>query len=637
MTTSLYPDFIHYYGEYEKFLEEEKGKKPNTYCMTLFGISGAGKSTFLSRLKSSMTPKEFYESVINRSNEKVTVEDVTIGRSITSVTVVPKMHNIGNISIYDVPGFKDTDDNKKIIINILHKCLLTHVKHNKFIAVLKLDLIEEERMTQLIGDYFDSFFQLFGKNYRKNIDNVYFVITHFDKHNLSIERIIDTMKKRIYDAIDLDKDQLTFFLKRLVRKHIIVDYKNDTQEQLINKMSDLLREESNSIMQSEMTITNLDVYENDLNKKLKDELEKYITSLSQDFEKNWENLKTYRDGIQLYVKDKKEYIQKSEQIANEINMINEFLQNVDKTIDLISKDNDKLECERKAAISDMASQQVILDVFERTLKDEFMTNVRVDVAQRSDFSGYYIDNVINIDQSQFKERIILITRYEKNDDTLKTYLKTGGIIPDDIKKIKNFSGDIVLYNNNTSFNSYIEVKSNYDDSTKQLKISAKCNIPFKMYLYYTQELNNSLIFDKSKQHFQTKVTYNEKRSTDLMKQIEQNVNEIELLKLKDIDKRNKKNDIMIKHAECELKIKELQQNLNQMNITINDTLDKQGNVINVIKNNELYVTANKILKIFNKNHLRSSINDQVSKINKFCDESLLKFNNFRESVLLLQK
>lgn len=242
--TTLFQDFIKYYNDYEKFLDEERMQTPTDYCLTLFGVSGAGKSTFLSRLKSDLPADRFYSDVINRTDERMMVEDVAIGNGMTSTTIVPKLHHIGpNLSIYDVPGFKDTDNNKKIIINILHKCLLNHVKQNKFIAVLRLDVLEEDKMTQLVGDYYDSFEALFGiDSFRRSIENVYFVITHFDKRNLSVAQIVDTISKRVMASIDVDKPQLAFFLNRMKKKHIIIDYKEDGQRDLLAKLEAMLVE-----------------------------------------------------------------------------------------------------------------------------------------------------------------------------------------------------------------------------------------------------------------------------------------------------------------------------------------------------------------------------------------------------------
>ena len=56
------------------------------------------------------------------------VEGVKVGGTIGSTTLVPVMYNVGGLQIFDVPGFKDTDEERQVVINILHKCLLTRVQ-----------------------------------------------------------------------------------------------------------------------------------------------------------------------------------------------------------------------------------------------------------------------------------------------------------------------------------------------------------------------------------------------------------------------------------------------------------------------------------------------------------------------------
>lgn len=636
MSNDLYKSLITYYGEYTKFIAEEK--TTNDCSLTLFGVSGAGKSTFLSRLKSTMRPHDFYESVILREKEMITVEDVTIGNSISSVTIVPRLHEIGKLAIYDVPGFKDTDDNKKIIINILHKCLLNHVKQNKFIAVLRLHLLEETRMTQLISDYYDSFAQLFGENYRKNIDNVYFVITHYDKHeSLSIKDVVKLMKERIFSSLDLNKQDLAYFLKRLVQKHILVDYKKDTQDDLLHRFDELLNDEKKSITKEDMTITNLDVYENELNKKLKKDVDDLTKQIIDDSTKNLEELKKQKESVESVLKEKSENTFKRDQVSGELDVVNNFLQNVDSGIDLITKKNEAFEFEKKLLISDAASQQNVLGVFDKTLREEVIINVRADVSKRTAFGGYYLENIMNIDQSLYKERVILITKHETNDSTLRTYLNTGSIIPDDIKKIKQFQSDLVLYNNNTCLRHGITVDPKYDEHSKELSIYVKCDVPFKFYFYYTQEMNQSLVFEKTKRHFTNIINFNENKANHITKQIEQNIHEINTIKLKDAGERVKREELLYKQTDLNNKIKEYEQKLEDANKLINETCDKHVRYLSNIKNTDLYVTANKILRIFNSNQLKSDVNEKITYINKYVEETIQARNNFKKSILLLQK
>ena len=178
------------------------------------------------------------------------------------VTIVPRLHKIDalslspdEMSIYDVPGFKDTDENKRIVINILHKCLLNHVKDQKFIAVLKFDLLEEDRLGNLIADYYDEFAKLFGSNLRQNIDNIYFVLTNVDKKTgsgydpdkgfdeLKMLKLQNELTKK---AAKIPRPDFPYFVSRMTEKAILVDYRNDTQDSLVRKLKEMVANETDN-------------------------------------------------------------------------------------------------------------------------------------------------------------------------------------------------------------------------------------------------------------------------------------------------------------------------------------------------------------------------------------------------------
>jgi len=97
---------------------------------------------------------------------------------------------------------------------------------------------------------------------------------------------------------------LAYFLKRLVRKHLIVDYQEDNQEKVQNKLIDLLNEKTDGITLSEISITNLDVFENELDKKLSKDLDNYIDQIKNEFNTNFELLKREKEIILALIKTK---------------------------------------------------------------------------------------------------------------------------------------------------------------------------------------------------------------------------------------------------------------------------------------------------------------------------------------------
>ena len=121
--TSLFKLFFECYNEFDAKFDAV----PATSSIICFGVSGAGKSAFLARLLSRLDPSGFKAALPKDSI--VSIEGVNVGGTIGSTTLVPVMYNVGGeLQIFDVPGFKDTDEERQVVINILHKCLLTRVQ-----------------------------------------------------------------------------------------------------------------------------------------------------------------------------------------------------------------------------------------------------------------------------------------------------------------------------------------------------------------------------------------------------------------------------------------------------------------------------------------------------------------------------
>jgi len=217
----------------------------------------------------------------------------------------------------------------------------------------------------------------------------------------------------------------------------------------------------------------------------------------------------------------------------------------------------------------------------------------------------------------------------------RSFFDTNSLIPSDINKIKQFTSNIVLYNNNICVTKNITVESNFSELTKQLRVKVTCDVPFKFYLYYTTEIKSTLVPTLLKRTFHDKIQNNKKKVAELENQINTAFNDIELLKAKDIEKRQRQTELRTLLTDLNIQIKNLIQTLNNSTDSFRDELNLQQKYLTSIRDTDLYSIGSKIQKIFNKNKLKSSINDQIVVINKFIEEELLKTKTYRENFVTL--
>ena len=216
-------------------------------AIVCFGITGAGKSTFLARLRSPKTCGEFHQAVFGErhSGEDYTTEEgVRIGHKAPSTTLVPKLHAVGNMGVWDVPGFKDNNQGKQIVINILHMCLLRRLNKAKFLIVVDVNvLFQENAMTTLVGDYHGKLRELFAHGsdaqYNQYIQHFYLVLTHNDKHHHTEQQIKEQITEKMIECAG-ESDGLHLFFNRMLKSHVVADYAHQDKATLVAALSNLL-------------------------------------------------------------------------------------------------------------------------------------------------------------------------------------------------------------------------------------------------------------------------------------------------------------------------------------------------------------------------------------------------------------
>lgn len=191
---------------------------------------------------------------MNRDGENkkfCTIDSVTIGHRKISQTVIPKVYTVksgheGRLHFCDMPGFNETDSEKKISIDVLQKCFLTRVHNAKFLVVADINTLKEAKMTTLMSHYDEPLSQLLGRKYEDGIDHLYFILTKnspVGDPNRMTEA--DVERLAFQGAKDFHKTQRTGtqFLYRLSDRFIIVDMEQDNNVTLLNKIQVMIEQD----------------------------------------------------------------------------------------------------------------------------------------------------------------------------------------------------------------------------------------------------------------------------------------------------------------------------------------------------------------------------------------------------------
>jgi GTPase SAR1 family protein len=244
-TNNALKEFLKRYNELKDNLS--KSRPSDKEILMLFGTSGAGKSTFLSRILSDKSDSDFNEIVISRdtdSYENVDLEGVRIGAAKKTSTIVPKRYVLPHDRvIYDVPGFGDNDETTEQVIQLMYRCLLSKVTATKYIIVIAAPAIyTHERKSSLETEYTNKLLSIFGReNFKKSIsNNAFFVITQADMIN-ETETEKKSIREHIGDLQDVaneqEKSDFALFLTALKGNHFVVDYQSWSPEAFWMKYS----------------------------------------------------------------------------------------------------------------------------------------------------------------------------------------------------------------------------------------------------------------------------------------------------------------------------------------------------------------------------------------------------------------
>jgi len=156
-----------------------------------------------------------------------------------------------------------------------------------------------------------------------------------------------------------------------------------------------------------------------------------------------------------------------------------------------------------------------------------------------------------------------------------------------------------------------------------------------MYIFHTTEMPKTALPHTLKRTFREKIQFNKNKAAELEGQMTSAQNDIDALRKKDIDKRNRQTELRNIQTDLDIQMKGLAQTLASSTDTFNQLFVAQAKFLNAITSQELYTIGSKIQKIFNKNSLKSSINEQIVLIDKYIADELAKIKTYKDNLLTL--
>jgi len=495
--SDVYQLFVDCYRDFDEKFDRTSVNEEAVVC---FGVSGAGKSTFLNRLLNRLPVQEFLDVIKQQgahTGASYSFKDQpdlpTLGHMVESCTLVPEKYSVSrDLPVYDVPGFKDTNVNKQIVINILHKCLMTRVERSQFLVIIDVEKVFELRLTGLIDDYHNTLRDLFGPRFKQSMKYVHFVLTHKDKHGYSDEEIEEKLKTNTLDAMEIDNPDLPVFLNRLRNHHLVVDYTKHDGEWLKTELRRMLREtgEPGSITQDQLNKEQLDVYSNKLHSRCEQFLQRKVRDAEE--QRQAMDIKHARILAELE-RLAVQALAAANKVKLEENLRTEKLLENEELEKRITGNTARLEScsaemeKRRVELESFRSQEAFL---LSQLSSISSVSLRQDLSLPGSLGNYagrqFVRTVVAI-EGNVEDSVMLVTAAEPDDATLKGYIGNDGrLIPDNLDRINRCDLDVVWYNSKshahkTEVLEKVNMVKNPADKTITLEIVGRSR--FKVFLY----------------------------------------------------------------------------------------------------------------------------------------------------------
>jgi len=242
----LLRETVRYHAEFEEQFKDDRLLGKETYLT--FGLSGAGKSTFLARLVGNWPPEVFYDEITKtrpKTENYFMIENVRIGHGDVSTTVVPRGYSIEDKVIFDMPGFSDTSPNRRLQIRFLQQCLVNKIRSAKMLVILKIQFIlEDKKWVTLSEIYAKSLKDLFGTSYKTALNSMHFMLTHGDE--IEGEREKQLSHTFIYDKLLKaghslrESEDVRNLIDRMSESFFVVNYSSMSKKDVLEGVKEMI-------------------------------------------------------------------------------------------------------------------------------------------------------------------------------------------------------------------------------------------------------------------------------------------------------------------------------------------------------------------------------------------------------------
>lgn len=647
--TELYTAVIETTGKYGERLAEEAGLKAHNITSIMFGVPGSGKSTFVARLASTKSAKEFNEEILHRDTTldgDIIVEGIKIGAGLKSTTLFPQKHVINDIGIYDMAGYKDNDEDLCTIIGVGHKIHMSflNVRGGFIILVLiNAGYFKDGRLHSFIDGYHKEFIEKFGKDPR-TLNNTYFIINHLDDNPDMIDKLTEHLYRRTFDASALGDGILNQFMHRLTTKHITIDYRTDGQTECYRKFAKMIGigddgrlRPVEGIVGGGISTMSFDVYDSLLCTKLNKDIEEYLKSIDDDYKISSDTIKKLRTDIDLDIKKCDDIAKSIMSKHGEIEAITasrgEFVQSLRR----FALEKKRCESEINELQKEYEHTKNIYATYERSAKDIMVTTVQVFVSHtHNKLSNTLIPQTIRTQRIELMldlvgqkivdtVAIVVNLGKELNDESIRRYVDNGGkLVPTDYRKMKKYMPEGVLYNtgvgDKTRFN---EVKCDTVGVTGHMHIIFDRNEPFKYYHYTVQMLCDTAEYTAIGASYTSKLLSIESSLVELSNTIRKCIDDTEKIKATDSLTSGKLEQLEKDIGEMKLNLGQRVSETRKKVSDVKSELAKKLSEWSTYKNDSVYKYGERIRDIFIQYNLKNTVGDTL----KGSDTTIRSFIN----------